>query len=405
MKSSSTPFLISAFYAASFVPIGVHLPFYPVLLAARGQDAAAIAVITTLPIVLRVTTASALGAFADRLGDRRLALVVYCAATLAGALLIGAVGGFWGLLIATLVMSAPWNGILPVTDALATGAVRRGEAVYGRMRVWGSISFVVVNLAAGWVAGRHGADGIWLFLVVGMAVQFAAAFLLPRDRAEGSEARAQGPGMLAAMRELAGDRVLMAVLVGVALMQGSHAMLYGFSSIHWASLGFSGDEIGALWALGVIGEIALFAASGKVLSHVSPRMLVAIGGIGGTVRWALFPLLDGTFWPWIFLQTLHAASFAAIHLGVMTVIARRVEDGRAATVQGMMVSGNGFTMALATLASGPLYQHFGGGAFAAMSVLAAVGGFVLVRATGAARRVSAPSAEREAQPQSAGTGG
>lgn len=389
MKSSSTPFLISTFYAASFVPIGVHLPFYPVLLAARGQDAAAIAVITTLPIVLRVTTASALGAFADRIGDRRLALAIYCAASLAGALLLGAVGGFWGLLVATLVMSTPWNGILPVTDALATGAVRRGEAAYGRMRVWGSISFVAVNLAAGWVAARHGADGIWLFLVAGMGVQFAAAFLLPRDRTERHETDTgtSGPSMLAAMRELAGDRVLMAVLIGVALMQGSHAMLYGFSSIHWASLGFSGDEIGALWALGVIGEIALFAASGKVLAHVSPRMLVAIGGIGGTVRWTLFPLLDGTFWPWIFLQTLHAASFAAVHLGVMTVIARRVEDGRAATVQGMMVSGNGFTMALATLASGPLYQHFGGGGFAAMSVLAAVGGVVLVRATGAARRV------------------
>lgn len=389
MKSSSTPFLISTFYAASFVPIGVHLPFYPVLLAARGQDAAAIAVITTLPIVLRVTTASALGAFADRIGDRRLALIAYCAATLAGALLVGAVGGFWGLLVATLVMSAPWNGILPVSDALATGAVRRGEAAYGRMRVWGSIAFVVANLMAGWVATRHGAYGIWLFLVVGMGLQFAAAFLLPRDRAEKPETETgvAGPSMLGAMRELAGDRVLMAVLIGVALMQGSHAMLYGFSSIHWASLGFSGDEIGALWALGVIGEIALFAASGKVLSHVSPRMLVAIGGIGGTVRWTLFPLLDGTFWPWIFLQALHAASFAAVHLGVMTVIARRVEDGRAATVQGMMVSGNGFTMALATLASGPLYQHFGGGGFAAMSVLAAVGGVVLVRATGVARRV------------------
>ena len=38
----------------------------------------------------------------------------------------------------------------------------------------------------------------------------------------------------------------------------------------------------------------------------------------------------------------------------------------------------GEMLALTTLASGPLYQHFGGGAFAAMSVLAAVGGIVLV---------------------------
>ena len=387
----STPVRISLFFAASFVPIGVQLPFLPVLLAARGLDAEAIAIVTTVPIVMRLATASLLGSFADRLGDRRAALVIYTSVTLLGVLAIGRATDFRGLLLATALTFLAWNGVLPVTDALATGAVRRGEAVYGRMRVWGSAAFVAANLVAGWVAARHGAEGIWWFLLLGAAGQIAAAFALPRDRGEAGAARVR-EGLIAGMRRVARDRRLMAVFVGVAILQSSHAMLYGFASLYWASLGFSGGEIGILWAVGVSGEIALFVFSGRALARVGARGLVAIGGIGGVVRWALFPLLGGGLETWIGLQLLHAATFAATHLGTMTVVARAVDERRAATAQGVMVSINGVVMALATLASGPLYHRFGGGAFAAMAVLAAIGGAILVAATAV-------------QPHSAGSGG
>lgn len=381
MRSSSTPLRISSFFAASFVPFGVHLPFFPVLLAARGQDAAAIAIIMTVPIVLRVTTGSLMGSFADRIGDRRLALILYSAVALIGVILIGPAQSFWGLLLASGLAAAAWNGVLPVTDALATGAVRRGEAVYGRMRVWGSAAFVAANLAAGVVAARWGESGIYGFLVAGFAGQFLAAFVLPRDAVTTAPRPARREGMIAGLLAVAANRRLMAVLAGAAILQSSHAMLYGFSSLHWASLGFSGSQIGLLWAVGVTGEILLFTFSGHVLPKLGTRGLVAIGGIGGTVRWALFPLLGGALSPWIGLQLLHAATFAATHLGTMTVIARAVDDERAATAQGLMVSINGLAMAAATLASGPLYRAFGGGGFAAMSVLAAVGGVILVAAT------------------------
>lgn len=391
MPRSSTPLRISAFFAASFIPFGVQIPFYPVLLAGRGQDAAAIAVITTVPIVLRLTTASWLGSFADRLGDRRRAIVLYAAVALAACVALGPARDFWSLLVVTAAMSAAWNGILPVTDALATGAVRRGEAVYGRMRVWGSAAFVVGNLVAGRVVALWGEYGIWCFMVFGFAAQFLVAFALPRDRAEAAEPK-QREGMIAGMKAVAADRRLMAVLIGAAVMQSSHAMLYGFSSLHWAALGFSGDEIGVLWAMGVSGEIALFTFSGLVLPRLGARGLVMLGGIGGVVRWSLFPLLGDDLLVWAGLQLLHATTFAASHLGTMAVIGRSVDDRRAATAQGMMVSINGLAMALATIASGPLYTRYGGGGFAAMAVLSAVGGIVLTVAT-------------SGQPHKAGVGG
>ncbi len=380
MLSSSTSQRISAFYAASFVSYGIHLPFFPLVLAARGLDDTAIAVVVAVPMMLRVSFASLLGALADRLGDRRRAVTLYAAATLVGALTLIPAGSFWTLMAATVALTLPWTGLLPVSDAVATSVARRGEGVYGAMRVWGSIGFVVANLAAGQVAARGGADAILAFLIFSFALQLAATRLLPAAPREAAETRRVG--MVASFRSLTADRRLMAILAGAALLQASHAMLHGFASLHWASLGFSGGTIGALWAVGVLGEILLFTFSAPVLARIGAQGLLVVAVIGAMVRWSLFPLLGGTAAPWFALQLLHAATFGATHLGAIHVLTHAVDERRAATAQGLMVSINGFVMALATLASGPLYGTFGGGAFVAMAGIAVVGGAVLVFAKG-----------------------
>jgi len=391
MTSSSTFIRISAFFAASFVPFGIQLPFFPVFLASRGLDETAIAVVVAVPMVLRVTTASALGTFADRIGDRRRVLLLYALATLFGGLLLVPAHSFVTLICATAVMSLPWNGILPVSDAMATSVARRGEGVYGRMRVWGSIGFVTTNLVAGVVVARGGAEAVFLFMLAGLAVQVLVALALPRERVEPHATRRREP-IWAALREVAADRRLMAILMGGACLQASHAMVYGFGSLYWAGLGFSGSQIGLFWAMGVFAEIALFVYSGVALRRIGARGLMIAGVVGGVVRWSLFPLVGTAFPIWLVLQCLHAATFTATHLGAIHVMIRTVEEHRAATAQGVMVSINGLAMALATLLSGPLYRAYGGDAFVAMAGVAALGGAILLVAV-------------RLQPHRAGVGG
>ena len=381
MAIFSTGTRVSALFASSFVALGVQLPFFPVLLAHRGLSETEIALLVATPMILRVTTVSALGAIADRVGDRRRVLIAFAGAALAGCLLLGPAEGFWPLLAATAAMALFWNGMLPVTDALATSVARRGEGVYGRMRLWGSIAFVVGNLAAGWLVGRHGGAAVYPLLLVAFVLQFAVTPLAPGGGgpAEASEVRAP---MWAGLAELVRDRRLMTILSGVALVQSSHAMLYGFASLYWASIGFSGGEIGALWAVAVVGEVILFAAADRAIARVGARGLLFIGAGGAVVRWCLFPLLGGSGIAWTTLQLAHAASFAATHLGTMHVVTHAVGDRRAATLQGLTVTLSGLAMATSTILSGRLYAAFGGVGFLAMAVAAGLGFLVLFAALG-----------------------
>jgi PPP family 3-phenylpropionic acid transporter len=157
MAIFSTGARISTLFVTSLTTYGVQVPFFPVLLADRGLGEKEIAVVVAAPMLLRVTTVSALGAHADRVGDRRRVLVAYTGLALLGCLCLAPAHGFPVLLTATIAMALFANACLPVIDAAATSATRRGEAVYGRMRAWGSAAYILANLGAGWAIGLWGA--------------------------------------------------------------------------------------------------------------------------------------------------------------------------------------------------------------------------------------------------------
>ncbi len=383
----STGARIATLFASSFVTLGVQIPFFPVLLAHRGLSDGEIAVVVAVPMVLRITTVSWLGALADRIGDRRRALALYAFLSLLGCLLLGPAEGFAAILAATAATALFGNGLTPVTDAIATSAARRGEAVYGRMRLWGSLAFVAANLVAGRLIGLFDGGVVYPLLLAGSLLQLLATAVAPREPVPPREAR---PRLGAGTAALLADRRLMTILAGSALVQASHAMLYGFSSLHWRAIGFSGGEVGLLWAVSVVGEVILFAEGERALRLFGARGLLLAGGIGAVVRWSVFPFVGDGGGAWVGLQLVHAASFAAIHLGTMHVIGAAVGNARAATAQGLFVTLTGLAMALATFASGPLYARFGGDGFLAMAVVAGLG--FGVHAMAFARRGEAPAA-------------
>jgi PPP family 3-phenylpropionic acid transporter len=179
------------------------------------------------------------------------------------------------------------------------------------------------------------------------------------------------------------DPVFLAVAAAASLLQASHAVYYGFSALDWRAAGLDGAAIGALWALGVVAEVALFAISGRL--PVAPTTLLMVGAAGAVIRWsamalepapALLPLL----------QCLHGLSFGATHLGAIGFIARAAPAARGATAQGYLAVAQGLVMALAMGISGLLYARWGNLAYGAMALMAAAGGLLAFVAKGATNK-------------------
>lgn len=358
---------------------GVYLPFFPLWLAARGLSEAEIGLLLGLPMWLRILTMPVIGAAIDQWGDRRLALVILSALSLVGFAAYGVVDGFAALMIIAFLVIVPWSSLVPTVDAIGTTATRRGLAAFGRMRLWGSVAFLVATIPAGQMVERFGVDTVLPMILACLVIQLVVSFTAPQlAPVRSDEERRMGAvlaGMVGGVRDLFAVKGIVILFVAAALAQGSHAMLYTFGSLYWTSLGFSGGWIGALWATGVIAEIILFYYTGSILRRADPLLLFLIGAAGGVARFALLPVVSDPV-TMLALQALHALSFGATYMGAMNAVARLTPERLAGTTQAVMAAANGAAIALFTFASGPLYERFGGLGFVSSAVIAGLAGLL-----------------------------
>jgi MFS transporter, PPP family, 3-phenylpropionic acid transporter len=366
------PARFACLFAAQFAAAGAILPFLPAVLHAKGLSAEQVSAVLAAGSGVRLLAAPFIGCAADRLGDPRRVLVL--AAAVAGctgcgyALAPGGGGlaGFVVLLLVALLHNLFLAPVVPLTEALSLGAARRLGFDYARVRSAGSAAFIAGAIVAGQAAALGGpAAAVWLY-AAGLLVAALAANGLPRQEAP-TGGRAGGRiGFAAPFREPA-FRWLLPLS---ALIQGSHAMYYGFSTIHWTAAGLSPGIIGLLWAEGVVVEVMLFVWGGGLAARLGPAGLAALAAGAGVVRWGV--TAETTWLPALAAaQMLHSVTFGAQHLAAMRVLATLPPE-QAATAQTLHSSlGTGLAMGVLTLLSGPLYARFGGGGFWAMAALCA----------------------------------
>jgi PPP family 3-phenylpropionic acid transporter len=359
---------LALLYAATFVLSGIQLPFFPLWLKAKGLDAATIGLALAVPMLVRVVAIPLAAREADRRDALRTALILAGAGSLAGALLLAFANGAAAILAAYALASLAYTPVMPLTDTYALkGLGQRGRA-YGPVRLWGSASFLVGTFGAGFAADVLPArDLIWLIVAATAVMALATLPLEPLVTPARAAATPSTP------KALLRDSVFLAVIVGASLIQSSHAVYYAFSALAWRGQGLDGSAIAALWALGVIAEIVLFALQGRLPRFVTPHALILIGAAGATLRWSIMALAPPVA-ALPFLQLLHAASFGATHLGALAFIARYAPPGQAASAQGYYAIAQGVAMAAATGLSGWLYGAFGSAAYAAMALAAIAGG-------------------------------
>ena len=221
---------------------------------------------------------------------------------------------------------------MPLIETVAVSGIRFRALDYGRVRLWGSISFIVASLGAGLVIGRIGPGVVMPLLVAATALMILGVHRLPREL---TEAAGKGTPALRGLKlkdavDLFRAPLFLLFLLAASLVQASHALYYSFGSLHWRTQGIPDGAIGALWSVGVVAEVALFAVSGRVIGYCGAARLLMLAGLAATLRWA-FMAIDPPLLATALLQTLHAMSFGAAHLAAIHFMTHAVPFDRTAT--------------------------------------------------------------------------
>lgn len=353
----------AAYSASLFLANGIYLPFFPIWLDSKQLGPGEISIILALPLLARILLSPMLVGLADRLPSLRVAGALYAFLT---AMLFAVpifASGFWPILIFTGTAMIFWNALLPFTEAVILYGVREHGIEYGRVRLWGSASFMLGSLVAAAAVQRFAGDAILLALVAAYLVGGVIALFSPAVPAPPAAAETFG------LRKAFGDPTLRRALLAGTLTLGAHGVYYSFGTLYWQSEGFGGPLIGTLWAYSVAVEVMLFGVVKSLLSSWGARRFIMAGAAGALIRWFLFPFATDPAAAFA-LQTLHAATFGLTHLGIMMAIGAVSTPGHTARLQAAYQFCHGLMLALVMAAGGPLYRFSPTLAFLSAAALA-----------------------------------
>ncbi len=366
---------ISQYFGGFFFAYGVYLPFWALWFEEQGVSPTDIGLLVGIGFATRCVANMTLTPRIHKVEHLMPALRWLSFAALVFVAFHFFTGGsFWLMAIATILFNLCCGPIVPLSDAMANYYARLKMLDYGRTRLWGSIAFIAGSTVVGFLVAKFGSD---MIIYTALAGVFASLlFSLRRTTpmpVTTEEEHAERPKLSELLRELS----VVKFLVLVALIQGSHAAYYSFSSIYWKEAGYSEDIIGYLWSLGVVAEVAVFAFSKRMFSGWALRTLFVVASLGVVARWGLTASTTAVV-ALVMIQLLHGVTFAMAHIAAIQYI-QNSEQRKMVALQALYNAiPLGAFIALMTALSGWGYENWGANVFWAMAAMGVLALFIRV---------------------------
>lgn len=364
---------LSAYYFAYFAFIGVFVPYFALYLKSLALSAWDIGLIMTQMQLMRLVGPYAWGMLADR-GGRHLAIVRLTSAAAAFVFL----GFFWStrleaFLFAMAALSLFWVAALPLVETITFDHLRENPARYGRVRIWGSIGYIVAVTATGAALDHLPLVALLWFGLVALLAIVGSAFALPGAVAH------HAPAPAPALSAVLGQARVRALFAACVAMSAAHAALNIFYAILLADHGYSKTLTGALLTLGVLAEIGVFYGMAPMMRRFSLREILLACFVAAAVRFAAIGCFVDSLLVLVVAQLLHGLTFGAFHAAAIAAVNRwftGANRGRGQALYSSLSFGAGGL--LGGLVSGWSWDALGGAAtFVGGSLFAVFGGLLV----------------------------
>jgi PPP family 3-phenylpropionic acid transporter len=364
---------LAGFYFFYFAYLGAFAPFFSLYLDGIGMSAVEIGVLLSAPQLTRILAPHLWGWLADRGGSRlRVARLAGVAGTVAW---LGVFAGthFAWLFAVVLAMTFFWSAALPLMEATTLSHLGDETARYGRVRVWGSLGFIVSVVGLGYALDAVSAKVVLWTVLVLMGCMLGFCWAVPDSRTVPHASDDLSIGRILKRPEV------MALIMACALMSAAHGPYYTFYTIHLMDHGYSKSLAGWLWALGVVSEIGIFIWMPHLFRAFTPRQVLLASFALAAVRFLLIGWVPESMAVLLLAQVLHAASFGSFHAAAIGMVHRFFpgrHQARGQAIYGSLAFGVGG--AIGTFASGYAWAGLGPALTFSMAALCALAGCALL---------------------------
>ena len=339
----------------------VSAPYLAILLRDLGYSPIWVGMLLSIFAGAGIVGPFALGFWADRIGNYRHALIV--------AAIIPTVVAFPLVLWVHPALSAVFLALMAfglrssnsLLDAVTTIQIGK-TGNYGRIRVWGSVSFIVVALFLQ-ITPFLRPDSAWniaLWLTLISAMAIVPILILPRSAL--SSSTGPNPGGIGIEK---GRPIFSAYVIGglgiIFVISFSMSAVYSYFPLYLTEV-LEWDVVGLMFAIGTASELPVIFLSAALLRRFGPLPLLAVSAAGVTLRlliWAFLP-----FGPFVLAsQLLHALCFGTFFPAMVYFIAGVFPPKNRGKGMSLFVAlGMGLPSLLGTLVGGAILEAAPGAA-------------------------------------------
>lgn len=366
---------LSGYYFFYFAFIGAFSPYFGLYLQSLNFSAWDIGLLMSQMQLMRLFGPNIWGWIADRFGRRMLII------RLAGVIaLAGFTAFFWldrlpTMLVAMAVLAFFWSAALPLVETLTFDHLREERGRYSRIRLWGSIGFIVAVMGTGALLDMAPPVGVlWVCWGILLGIMVLAG-VLPEVH-EAPQVRDGQP-----IADILRQPKVKALMAACFAMSAAHGAFYVFYSIHLAGHGYSKTEVGGLWSLGVVAEIVVFMLMARLSRHFSLRDILLASFAAAVLRFLLMGWGVESMAVMVVVQLMHGLTFGAYHASAIAAVNEWFPGrarGRGQALYSSLSFGAGGL--LGALISGWTWDDWGAGwTFALSSVFALIGLFLVWR--------------------------
>ncbi len=376
LQSKSNLFFLSLTYFFYFGQLGVFVPFAGLFLDSRNFSSSQIGTLLALVAISRIIGPNLWAASVDKSGKIGEVLRLGCLLAFITFSAIFFVYDYWLLCLTFCLMMMFWTAVLPQLEVITVKATENSQGGYGRLRVWGSIGFIVFSVLAGFLIDWFGAEAIIYLSALVLLLLYVSSMLIvaPQHKPEAhSEVKTD--------YKLVFSLLFIVFMLANTLLQISFGTYYNFFALYMQDKGYSGSLTGVFIAIGVTAEIFIFVYAASLLKHYKVLVLLAFSILLTSIRWLALAFFADNIIIIMLSQVIHALSFGLTHAASVYFLSQYFSSRFQSRAQALYVSITfGAGSALGSVIAGILWSDGTGAtqSFVFSAACAFIAGMMLV---------------------------
>lgn len=305
---------LSSYYFIYFASLGALIPYWGLYLKSLDFSAQQIGELMAVVMATKLFSPVVWGWIADHTGRRMMIIRIggFLSALAFYSVVISNV--YFELMLSLLAFSFFWNATLPQFEVTTLNHLDGEHHHYSTIRLWGSVGFILSVVMLGWALEWTGVAILPLVLLVIFSFIWIVSLIVPEKKISHPELNNEE------LRHILKRPEVISLLLASFMMQVGHGTYYSFYTLYMEDFGYSSADIGQLWALGVVSEVAIFLIMHRLIPNYGLKPLLKFSLVIAAVRWGLIAEFPEQTWLMIIAQIMHAATFGIFHSAAISLI-------------------------------------------------------------------------------------